>query len=348
MRQTFIINDLHLGVKRSSGTTKATVKALSEWQMSKFSDLLKLAEKKDLLINGDLFDRFEVDKSIEFEVFTHLHRWMQFNPDQYLYLCAGNHDLSTNSERTSSFENLCGYLSVVDTRQQLKVVAGNTALHIPNAFTIVAHHANQTLFDEALNTVLANHTDIKYVFLHANLMSPFAEHSDHSLNVSEQQLQTFEDKGVTLVFAHEHNRRRFKNAIVIGNQIPTSVSDCLDPNPSKQYAVLDDLGLNTFDFITLSDVFAKIPWTADTIPEPLFLRVEGEAEYEQAAEVVQLLAEIRRSSDAFVVTNAVQVGKLNMTENVPNPTEHLNVLNLVLDNLPTHLHTRFKEVVNYA
>ena len=348
MRQTFIINDLHLGVKRSSGTTKATVKMLSDWQMSKFSELLELAENKDLLINGDLFDRFEVDKAVEFEVFTHLHKWMQTNPEQQLYLCAGNHDLSTNSERTSSFENLCGYLSVVDTRQQLKTVTGNTTLHVPNAFSIVAHYANQTLFDEALNTVLTEHTDIKYVFLHANLMSPFADHSYHSLNVSEQQLQAFEDKGVTLVFAHEHNRRRLKNAVVIGNQIPTSVADCLDPNPSKQYAVLDDSGLNTYDFITLSEVFAKVRWTSDEFPETLFLRIEGEAEYEQAAEVVQLLAEIRRSSDAFVITNAVQVGKLSMPETAANPAEHLNVLNLVLDNLPNHLHARFKEVVNHV
>ena len=63
--------------------------------------------------------------------------------------------------------------------------------------------------------------------------------SDHSLNVGVEQAQGLIERGWKLVFAHEHQQRTALdgNVVIIGNQIPTSVADCLG-NDSKQFATI--------------------------------------------------------------------------------------------------------------
>ena len=335
----FIINDCHLGVSRSGGTTKESAAALGDWQRDYFQDLLNKAAGHDLLINGDLFDKFEVSKQVEFDTYIQLVGWLDTHPTHKLILSAGNHDLSTNSERRSSFENLCAYLSV-GYGQQVEIV--RTGVCSFDKFTVVPHMPNQELFDAELEKALASGQP--YCFVHANLMSPFAVHSDHSLNVDETMLKKFADAGITMVFAHEHNARRLANAVVVGNQIPASVSDCLDSNLTKQYAVLGTDGLSTQDFVRLADVYTEVDWQSEAVPDKRFIRVTGTANYEQASEVVQRISDIRRQSSAFVVANAVKVGTLDAVA----PTEDLqafNIQDLVAAGLPADLVDRFNDVV---
>lgn len=342
MKPLVIINDCHLGVKRVSGTTKESMAALQEFQIREFKSLVNLADNADLLINGDLFDKFEVDKLVEFQVFSVLSTWLIQYPDQTLYLSAGNHDLSTNSERTSSFENLCNYLeSFYD---NVKTIRGNNKL-ITDNWAVVAHHANQNMFEEALDELLQE-DNLKYVFVHANLMSPFAEHSDHSLNVSEEILNRFAEKGVTVVFAHEHNRRQLLNAVVIGNQIPSSISDCLDPNPTKQVGILKESGLEFKDWCSISSIYAEVDWRSESFPDVMFLRLSGTADYEQAAEVVQTAVNVRQTSRAFVVSNNVKVNQIEETAESAEQLSEFNVQALVLEELPTNLKHRFNEVLD--
>ena len=344
MTKLTIINDTHLGVSRSSGTTKESAANLNRWQFEQFSKLLEAANGSDLLINGDLFDRFEVSKAVEFETFLRLSNWINSNPGRTLYMSAGNHDLSTNSERRSSFENLCYYLTNVHPNSVTTII-GVTFTNAADKWAVVSHMPTQELFEQELDKALAA-SGLKYLFVHANLMSPFAVHSDHSLNVSEEYLDKFKSAGVTVVFAHEHNRRILDNAVVVGNQIPSSISDCLDPNPTKQYAVLEGGTLQGIDFITISDVYTVSDWQ-DLPEDKLFIRLEGQAEYEQSAEVVQTVSTLRKNSQAFVISNAVRVAQVAGLEAQDQGLESLDVRQMILDELPAELAKRFKELTDH-
>jgi hypothetical protein len=55
-------------------------------------------------------------------------------------------------------------------------------------------------------------------------------------------------------------------------------------------------------------VFTRVDWrNLDTDPGYQFIRVEGTATAEEAAEVVDAVARFRAKSEAYVVTNAVKV-----------------------------------------
>ena len=186
------------------------------------------------------------------------------------------------------------------------------------------------------------------MFLHCNFDNHFAAQTDHSLNLSAERAQQFAEKGVQLVLGHEHHGRHLGNVRIIGNQIPSSIADCLDPNKVKQYAVLEDRELTLHDFMPVDDVFAEVDWQTDTLPDKQFIRVTGEAAYEQASEVVQRIAEWRKSSDAFVITNAVKVGSLDTQTALPDvQSASFDVWKMLLEKLPEDLREFAEEVRNH-
>lgn len=337
-----IINDTHLGVRRSAGTTKDSQHALSQYILSAFGDLLSLADSGDLLINGDLFDRFEVDKLTEFETFRQLVEWLRRNPSQHLFLAAGNHDLSRDSSRRSSFDNLCQYLRSFALAQ---VVVINGGFHQIDDWAVIPHMANQELFDAELEKALNN--DIKHLFLHCNYDNHFAAQADHSLNLSAEQALKFAERGITLVLAHEHNKRRIGNVVIVGNQIATSVADLANDTGDKQYAVLRDGELTTEDFWPVSELYTAVDWQDELPEDASFIRVEGEADYSQAAEVVERIAAWRKQSDAFVITNAVRVGTMDtghLAEDVRS--EKFDIWQALMAHLPDDLKPMAEELRN--
>ena len=54
MKPLLILNDCHIGVKRSAGTTPASALALRRYLLDSFRSLLP--DDKDVLVLGDLFD----------------------------------------------------------------------------------------------------------------------------------------------------------------------------------------------------------------------------------------------------------------------------------------------------
>lgn len=337
-----IINDTHLGVRRSAGTTKESQYALSQYILGAFSNLLELVNGGDLLINGDLFDRFEVDKLTEFETFRMLMSWLRENPTQHLFLAAGNHDLSRDSSRRSSFDNLCRYLQSFAPAQ---VVVINGGFRKIDGWAVIPHMANQELFDAELETVLG--LDIKYLFLHCNYDNHFAAQADHSLNLSAEQALKFAERGITLVLAHEHNKRRIGNVVIVGNQIATSVADLANDTGDKQYAVLRDGELTTEDFWPVSELYTAVDWQDELPEDASFIRVEGEADYSQAAEVVERIAAWRKQSDAFVITNAVRVGTMDtghLAEDVRS--EKFDIWQALMAHLPDDLKPMAEELRN--
>ena len=346
MTKLTIINDTHLGVTRTAGTTKESVVQLQTWMLRQFDELLNQSRGNDLLINGDLFDKFEVSKNIEFGVYARLLLWLKENPQQTLFLSAGNHDLSKDSSRRSSFTNLCKYLSVSGCRDRVRIMEEGVNL-ILDGVAVIPHVPNQELLEPNLEAALQIE-GLHTLFLHCNFDNHFAAQTDHSLNLSAERAQQFAEKGVQLVLGHEHHGRHLGKVHIIGNQIPSSIADCLDPNKVKQYAVLEGQDLTLHDFMPVEDVFTAVDWQAETLPEKQFIRVVGEAPYEHASEVVQRIAEWRKSSDAFVITNAVKVGSLDTQTALPDvQSASFDVWKMLLEKLPENLREFAEEVRNH-
>ena len=346
MTKLTIINDTHLGVTRTAGTTNTSASKLQSWMLRQFDLLLNQCQNSNLLVNGDLFDKFEVDKGIEFCVYARLLVWLKENPRQVLFLSAGNHDLSKDSSRRSSFINLCKYLSISGCQDRVRIMEEGVNL-ITDGVAVIPHVPNQELLEANLEAALQIE-GLHTLFLHCNFDNHFAAQTDHSLNLSAERAQQFAEKGIQLVLGHEHHGRHLGNVRIIGNQIPSSIADCLDPNKVKQYAVLEGRKLTLHDFMPVEDVFTEVDWQTDTLPDKQFIRVTGDAAYEQASEVVQRIAEWRKSSDAFVITNAVKVGSLDTQTALPDvQSASFDVWKMLLEKLPEDLREFAEEVRNH-
>lgn len=301
----FILNDIHLGSNRKAGTTPTSAAALKQYLQSEFAGLVHRCHGH-LVILGDLFDGFSVDVG---DVITAYETLCDYVHDGgRVVLVCGNHDHSLRPG-TSSFHLLAHFLksrfpneiSVIDYTIGLSSISGDV--------WAIPHMPNQALFD--LEVEKAVSTSGKYLLVHCNIMSPW-ESSDHSLNLDDKQLDRLVGAGWKLLVAHEHAGRTLYNGDVhiIGNQIVSSVSDCLnDLNESKVFVQLTDTGLVEHHACTLSTLYAKLDWRnlEDVDPALKFIRVGGDASANEAADAVAAIAKLRQNHNAFVITNAVMV-----------------------------------------
>jgi hypothetical protein len=328
-----LINDTHLGVQRNAGTTPRSSSALKEWLNSEFASLVHRAEG-DLCILGDLFDQYLVPNTDLVSAVATLSFWCKQHPHNTLHLVAGNHDLSKDSSRLSSFEVLC---------QLLEYMHKNVSIHMEPGWVkegvwVIPHCVNQDLFDIYLEQVPEG---TRVLLLHANYDNFHAEQSDGSLNVKESVAQGLVERGVTLVFAHEHQHRLALdgNVIVVGNQIPTSVADCLGA-PNKYKLEIDGEAPRLVRVLQVSDVFERRDWrnlgTPPLSGDTKFIRVEGSATANEAADVVTAISKYRSKSDAFVITNAVKIEGISELKDLPATLEAakaFDVLSAILETL---------------
>src|SRR6266571_2250155 len=305
-----VINDLHLGVNRSGGTTPLTHATLLAYTHEKFEQLLDIGSPDGhVLINGDLFDGFLVSNAVLLRTYAELAVRLGDGRIGMLYLARGNHDVSKDSTKLSSFDLLAALLtdsypnSVIVINDPTMIAWGGGA-----EGWVVPHAPNQDIFDLWVSIVKDDPTP--FVFLHCNYDNGFAAESDHSLNITKEQCAALEAAGVSkIILAHEHQQGTRPNGVVIvGNQFPTSVSDCLG-NTYKRALQID--GGQISEVVTWEDKgsYFECEWSKlDQIPEDAqFVRVKGEASDEQAAAVLEAVSQLRKKHSAFVVTNAVVV-----------------------------------------
>ncbi len=326
-----IINDTHLSVNRVSGTTPQSREDLRNYVFAEFDKLLDITDNNDLCILGDLFDGFEVAPRDWLDAYLLLSGWCENNPDNTLYLVAGNHDISPRALKVSAFETLGTVL--VKQFENVKVIGIDETLTVDGYIHLVAHHRNQELFDLTLAKVLSSCQRGDYVLLHANYDNKFAEQADHSLNVSAEQALEFTKKGASLVFAHEHQSRveiphgtpaDGGSVVCLGNQIPTSVSDCLG-NSSKYYWSLDGNGLQKFEYWKVGgdNGYQAIDWRDinQGATGAKFIRVVGDAVNAEASQVIDAIHRFRQKSNSFVITNAVKIEGIADIESLPEAFE---------------------------
>ena len=326
-----IFNDLHIGVSRKSGVTQQSQEGLRSCVLDQTKSLLNLAYGGNVILLGDIFNSFEIPARDWIDAYLLLADWCETNKTSTLIVVAGNHDISPRALKVSAFETLGTVL--VKQFENVKVIGIDETLTVDGYIHLVAHHRNQELFDLTLAKVLEDCERGDYVLLHANYDNKFAEQADHSLNVSEAQALEFTKKGVTLIHAHEHQSRveiphgtpaDGGSVVCLGNQIPTSVADCLGNN-SKFYWSLDGNGLQKFECWKVGgdNGYQAIDWRDinQGATGAKFIRIVGDAVNAEAAQVIDAIHRFRQKSNAFVITNAVKIEGIADIESLPDTFE---------------------------
>lgn len=295
-----ILNDLHGGAIRTGGTTPKSGWSLRQYILERMQMLLNIAQG-DLLILGDLLDAYSILYTDLLAILFMLQKWAADHPDDTLYLVPGNHDLSKTVTTMSSFQFLAKLLSAMDN----VVVIDKPGRLSKHRGYVIPHVVNQEQFDIELGKVP---DDVDLLFVHCNYDNKFAQQADHSLNLSADQALKLPVKHI--IFAHEHQHKVAMNGKVqvIGNQIPSSVADCLG-NTEKLMLVIEDGKLVYVPVWSAKGSFSRVNWQElHTAPaDAQFIRVEGDATAVEASAVVTAIAKLRNSHNAFVITNAVKV-----------------------------------------
>ena len=317
-----LLNDLHLDASRSAGATPASAKALKEYSLNSFTNFLETVDE-DVIIVGDLMDTWQIGLSTVLVVYQAFDRWLE--KGHRLIVQAANHDLSTDSSRYGSLQFL---MALFADRPNVQFVI-HAGAWVAEGMYCVPHVANSDLFDMELAKV----PECEVLFLHANLDNPWACSSDHSLNVTREQLDRLPAKLV--YFGHEHHARRLGKAFVGGVQWPTSVSDCLDKKDKFAYRIVGSAvePIKTWD----ASNYVELDWRNPEPSEAQFIRFTGHCTPEEAADMADTIARYRRSSEAFVVANAVKVGEdTEGNELALNSLEAISKFN-VMEALRDHL-----------
>ena len=295
MKQLTVINDTHISVQRSAGTTPITAWNLRQSVLKQFEGLMYQATGTDVLILGDLFDSGSVALSDWLRTFQVLNEWLTTGKTA-LTLCVGNHDLNKTDTTLSSCQLLGRML--IDLHPKRFAFIEQPAM-TPHGY-VVPHVSNQDRFDAAIASVPP--CDVAY--FHCNFDNKFAAQSDQSLNLSREQAEACLAKNI--VIAHEHQTRKIGKVWIPGNQIVTSVSDCLGSD-AKRLTIVEG-GQPRFEKLyDIQEVYEQMPWDCLVDSDKPFIRVSGQASSAQASEVVSAISVYRRQSSALVITNAVKV-----------------------------------------
>lgn len=106
------IGDPHLGRRFTTGVPSHRTGEREEFVFSQFKRLLQLNDPliTKIVIVGDLFDKFIVTPTVVYEAFKVL---SQVKPEVDVYIIPGNHDLSKDTSKISSFQLLTALLDSV-------------------------------------------------------------------------------------------------------------------------------------------------------------------------------------------------------------------------------------------
>lgn len=285
--QLSVLNDIHIGVERSGGTTLDTRWYLRQHILSRFD---KLLPDTDLMILGDLFDSHDIPVHDLFQTYKILNAWLRRG--HKLILVAGNHDLSKTSNILSSFDMLGKLLESIAPTQ---VTVVRKALDTKYGY-IIPHVANQELFDKELEAV----PNCEYLYLHCNYANYFAAQSDQSLNISKEQVEACKAKQI--IIGHEHSKKQEGKVLLPGNQIASSVADW--QGGDTKYYITDG---RLIACAKKEEEYIEQYWKTPEHTLHMFVRVIGDATTEQAAQVVSAIAKFRANSGALVISNAVNI-----------------------------------------
>jgi hypothetical protein len=212
----------------------------------------------------------------------------------------------------------------------------------------IPHMPNQNMFDdEVLEAVKSSH-DGQYLLLHCNYRNNFTANSDHSLNLSENQVDQLMEAGWTLIIGHEHKGYTLRGGrvIVVGNQFPTSISDCIDDTEKCMLNLLYG-GVEMITTWESAGQYEEIDWKdlEHSSTEAKFIRVVGAASIGESSDVVRAMSKFRQASTAFIVSNAVKVESHTLSSDIEiSSMEEIQSFN-VFDTLMSELSEDERDVI---
>lgn len=292
-----ILNDLHIGAIRSAGTTVQSAFKLRAYALEHFETMLHNIDE-DLAINGDLFDGYQIPLNDALYTVKALRKWLK--KGKKLFMIPGNHDLSTNSEKLSTFQFVS---EVLRDDPNVQYLEGGGWLNEEEGIYAISHVANQDLFDYQLSLV----PECKFLLLHCNWNNGFAKELDHSLNLSADIAKTIPAKKIILGHEHQAGSHLDGKVEIPGNQFPMSVSDCLGSNSKSRMRLLSD---GTVDWVKTWDSaeYVEYDWKDIKLGSTeKFIRVTGVATVEESTAAVDAVANLRKVSDAYVVGSSVKM-----------------------------------------
>lgn len=351
MKPITILNDLHIGVKRSAGTTPESAQALRVNLLAALRNLLSKATN-DVVVLGDLFDEFTVDTWDALNTFHAFADWLS-SGEGHLTLVRGNHDWSPKADRISSFDLLAPLLERMFPSRVMVVREGATSIN--DEVIVVPHMPNQDLFDMELDKAMGVAGGC-YLLTHCNVLPPACHgQRDHSLNIDEVRAKQLTQR-FTILNAHEHQHVFHDIGLGIhclGNQVPSSVADCLAKGRAQADGVkylfsLSDAGVERVPVWDAKQGFVQVDWREldQLVQACSFIRVTGTAKAEEAARVVDSISSYRGKSSAFVITNAVAVeGQAGVEEAAAATFESLTTFD-VLEALLAELNEEESKVIS--
>ncbi len=194
---------------------------------------------------------------------------------------------------------------------------------IGNGCYVLPHVVNQEQLEIELSRIPVS----DYVFVHANFANVFAQESDHSLSISEDQARAIPAKHV--VFSHEHIGRieMAGKVVIVGNARPSSISDCLG-NASKRVMRITDNGYEFIETWRAAGDYIELPWQELRDTGERFIRVVGNASADEAVQVATAISKFRASSPARVISNAVKIEGVDDAEQLTLSHEAITAFNV--------------------
>ena len=294
-----VTTDYHVAVKRVGGTTPESQVRLRQYIRDALQAQL---DDTDHLIAGDLFSDFTVDTSELVEAYRIFSTWLAAS-GRKLALVRGNHDFSVRGTAVSSFD-LLGMILTDKFPKQVTIASEVTEW---KQFILVPHLPNNDILNTEISK-LSCVTD-KVIVFHANVDNFFATETQHSLNVTIEQVEDLVSRNNLVIFGHEHQYRSLVNGrcLVLGNTVPSSIADCIG-SPFKYSATVTGTDYELNPTWKAEDNYYEVDWRDMEVGmDCLFIRVTGEATANEAADVIKAVSQLRQRHDAFVITNAVKV-----------------------------------------
>ncbi len=357
--KTLIISDLHLGVQRSGGTTRTSADELREWGHQQHAKLLNLAVEhdcSDIIVNGDLSDVYDLPLAQALEIYAVVDAFLTRCPTIKVYWALGNHDLSKDSSRLGTV----AFIGAILQAKHSNFALLNHPQFASRDAYVIPHVPNQDLFDLELSRVPE---EVNWIYLHCNYDNTFATQADHSLNLAREQAKALKARGIKMVLGHEHQGRESLggHVIIVGNQFPTSVADCLSHGDAqkdgKKHALIIDHAAGTHEYVTTWDPdsddgwYAEVDWRElkDVVEEGRgFVRVVGDASAAESSEAIKAISAFRQRSKSFVITNAVKVEQVEGMEEIADSIEDIrsvNVIELLMEMLDPQQRAKVEELM---
>ena len=305
---TKVTTDWHIGVKRLGGTTLESQQALMQYLRDSLQAQL---DDCDHLIAGDLLDCFTIDTSELIATYNIFSSWLS-KYQRKLAIMRGNHDFHMSALKMSSFD-LLAHILKYQFPEQVTVANDVTKW---KQFILVPHLPNNDILLDAIQ----NLQDIEghVIVFHANVDNIHAAESEHSLNISIEQIKDLVSRGNSVLVGHEHKSRSLLGGkcIVIGNTAPSSISDCIG-DPFKNAIRVEGNHIEVVPTWDHLDSYVEVDWRdLDDIGQWQFIRVTGTASAQEAADVIKAVSKLRQSSQAFVIGNAVKVAGSELVNSV--------------------------------